>query len=236
MHSNWQVNDKNITICGGALPRHCHSLNPDLGTWDFIVMEKNRSSASSSLFGRGDDLLISGGTDQDYDEEITVTHKDLEIVDSSVNVTYHTYHHWKYNAFKLLTWSEVEDADTGNYWLDREIYGLREFYLEFDGEPRPLDTVVLVNTHNAHHRERAMKEFKVFLSLAHGEPYVEVVHQTLEDSRQQEDPLPVQKFPFSERTAKFVKFNQISYYGYGGGLQYFTLTATRGISVITHVR
>ena len=223
MLSNWQVNDKSITLCGGEIPQQCHSLNPDLGTWDVIALEKNRSSASSSLFGRGDDLLISGGTGPDYDEEITVTHKDLEIVDSSVHVTYDTSHHEKYNASKLLTWSEVEDADTGNYWLDKDQGGEREFYLKFDGEARPLDMVVLVNTHNAHHRERAMKEFQVFLSLAHGEPYVEVVHQILEDSRLQTDPLPIQTFSFPERKAKWVHFRTISYYGLGGGLQYFAV-------------
>ena len=71
-----------------------------------------------------------------------------------------------------------------------------------------------------------MKEFKVFLSDSSQGPWEEVVHQTLEDSRQQADPLPVQTFPFSQRAAKFIEFKQISYYGYGGGLQYFTLRLT----------
>ena len=137
---------------------------------------------------------------------------------------YHQSLNEKYNASKLLTWSEVEDADTGNYWLDKDQGGEREFYLKFDGEARPLDMVVLVNTHNAHHRERSMKEFKVHLSDGESPKFKEVVHQTLEDSRQQEDPLPVQTFSFPERKATWVHFETISYYGaHGGGLQYFAV-------------
>ena len=120
-----------------------------------------------------------------------------------------------------MTWSEEEDPDTGNYWLNSHQGG--EFYLEFGGEPRPFDMVELVNTHNAQHRDWAMKEFKVGLWDEDEGSYVEVVHQTLEDSRQQTDPLPVQTFSFPERKAKYVFFKTISYYGLGGGLQYFAV-------------
>ena len=69
-----------------------------------------------------------------------------------------------------------------------------------------------------------MKEFKVGLWDEDEGSYVEVVHQILEDSRQQTDPLPVQTFSFPERKTKLVQFKTISYYGaYGGGLQYFAV-------------
>ena len=131
-----------------------------------------------------------------------------------------------WGASNLLTRSRVEAkvGKTYNYWIE-PTGGGGEFILDLAGHAGPLDLLELVNTHNARARSRSLKEFKVFLSDTSDGPWEEIVHQTLEDSRQQADPLPVQKFPFSERAAQFVKFNQISYYGHGGGLQYFTLTS-----------
>jgi len=110
-----------------------------------------------------------------------------------------------------------------NYWLAPNGQDRAEFVLDLGCE-KTVNLVELVNTHNGFYRDRSMKEFKVFLSsdTSYG-PWEEVLHQTLEDSRQQADPLPLQTFLFAERTAQFVKFNQISYYGAGGGLQYFSV-------------
>ena len=136
---------------------------------------------------------------------------------------------WKYpedtwNVTKLLTYTPLET--TGTNWLAPSWQDSAEFVLSLGCE-KTVNTVELVNTINGYRRDRSMKEFKVFLSSESPDgPWEEVVHQTLEDSRQQPDPLPVQTFPFSERTAKFVKFNQISYYGMGGGLQYFIVKST----------
>ena len=111
-----------------------------------------------------------------------------------------------------------------NYWLAPDNQESAEFVLDL-GSEKTVSMVELVNTHNGNIRDRSMKEFKVFLSSDSSDgPWVEVLHQTLQDSRQQADPLPLLKFPFSARTAKFVKFNQISYYGKSGGLQYFSVT------------
>ena len=125
-----------------------------------------------------------------------------------------------WNVAKLLTYSTLETP--GSNWLAPwTSTDNTEFVLSLGCE-KNVNTVEMVNTHNANWRDRSMKEFKVSLSSDSADgPWEEVVHQTLEDSRQQPDPLPVQTFPFLERTAKFVKFNQISYYGTGGGLQYF---------------
>ena len=138
----------------------------------------------------------------------------------------------EYSATKLLTNAPLEiKHDT--FWLAPDRQDSAEFVLDL-GCQETVNLVELVNTHNGGSRDRSMKEFKVFLSDSSEGPWEEVVHQTLEDSREQTDPLPVQKFSFPERAAQFVKFNQISYYGLGGGLQYFTVTsATPGISVVT---
>ena len=60
-------------------------------------------------------------------------------------------------------------------------------------------------------------------------PWTKVLQKTLEDSRRQSDPLPLQEFPISPVEARFVKFELVSYYGHGGGLQYFDM---KGILII----
>ena len=133
---------------------------------------------------------------------------------------------WKGNTFpvtNLLTNAPLEIFGE-NFWLAPNLQDSAEFVLDLGCE-KTVNMVELVNTHDGYWRDRSMKEFKVFLSSESPDgPWEEVVHQTLEDGRQQADPLPLQIFPFTERTAKFVKFNQISYFGSGGGLQYFSRT------------
>ena len=135
---------------------------------------------------------------------------------------YPEYSDFYFPVTNLLANAPLEIFGT-NYWLAPDRQASAEFVLDLGCE-KTVNMVELVNTHNSHRRDRSMKEFKVFLSDSSEGPWEEVVHQTLEGSRQQADPLPVQTFPFTQRAAKFVKFNQISYYGRGGGLQYFTLT------------
>ena len=57
-------------------------------------------------------------------------------------------------------------------------------------------------------------------------PWKEVLHvKWLEDSRQQKDPLPLQEFPFLAQAGRYVKVEVVSYYGLGGGLQFFDITS-----------
>ena len=50
-----------------------------------------------------------------------------------------------------------------------------------------------------------------------------VLQKTLEDSRKHIDPLPLQEFSIPSTQGRFVKFELVSYYGLGGGLQYFNI-------------
>ena len=50
-----------------------------------------------------------------------------------------------------------------------------------------------------------------------------VLQTTLDDSRKQTDPLPKQEFSIPSTKGRFVKFELVSYYGNGGGLQYFNI-------------
>ena len=139
----------------------------------------------------------------------------------SISVVKEDNYDSRFSATQLLTNAPLE-IFAKNYWLAPNKQDSAEVVLDL-GCKKTVNLVELVNTHNGKLRDRSMKEFKVFLSDSLEGPWEEVVHQTLEDSRQQADPLPVQTFPFTQRTAKFVKFNQISYYGNGGGLQYFAV-------------
>ena len=73
--------------------------------------------------------------------------------------------------------------------------------------------------------------FIYFFSITETGPWQKVLDKTLEDSRNQEDPLPLKAFNFNFVTAKYVKFKLLSYWGNGGGLQYFNLKKS-GICII----
>ena len=61
------------------------------------------------------------------------------------------------------------------------------------------------------------------LSVSSAGPWTAVHSGELEDSRQQQDPLPLQTFSV-QGYARFVKFHITSFHGtYGGGLQYFNV-------------
>ena len=70
------------------------------------------------------------------------------------------------------------------------------------GCERTVNLVELVNTNNGWLRDRATKEFKVFISRSLNGPWQEVLHTTLVDSRRHPDPLPVQTFRFKKRTQR----------------------------------
>ena len=124
-----------------------------------------------------------------------------------------------FSVKKLLTLNQLVSQ---NYWLAPDKMDGAEFVLSLGCE-RTVNWVELVNTHNGGHRDRATREFKVFISQSLNLPWQEVLHTTLEDSRQHPDPLPVQTFRFKNSRAKFIKYDQISKYGQGGGLQYFAV-------------
>ena len=48
-----------------------------------------------------------------------------------------------------------------------------------------------------------------------------VLHETLNDTTLTEDPLPLQNFSITPTEGRFVKFELLTFYGKGGGLQYF---------------
>jgi len=130
----------------------------------------------------------------------------------------------------VLTWnipevyaSDVIDSHFANYWLaPLEYQG--HFILKFD-QPRTIDTITLVNTLNPKFNNCGTNEFKVYLGETESGPWTEVLHDHLEDARDTDQTVasvPARKFSINPTCAKFVKFQIISWYGEGGGLQYFS--------------
>jgi len=127
---------------------------------------------------------------------------------------------------KLLTNSNLEIFGE-NYWL-AEDNTRAEFELDLGCE-KIVDGVELVNTKSGLHDNRGTKQFSVSLSQNSEAPWEKVLLATLEDPRgQQTGPLPLQTFSFPAMSARFVQFNLSSWYGWGGGLQYFSVKEAAG--------
>ena len=134
--------------------------------------------------------------------------------------THHGHAEDSFSVDKLLTCSSPE-VFKQNYWLAPDQETGSKFVLSL-GQSTTVRNILLVNTHNGYHKDRASKEFKVFLSNAPEGPWTKVLHDQLPDSRNL-DPVPAKNFQILPTTAKFLKFKLISYWGSGGGLQYFTV-------------
>ena len=62
------------------------------------------------------------------------------------------------------------------------------------------------------------------------EPWTSVLETSLDDSRQQQDPLPLQVLHLQRSVqAKFIKFDLLEWYGHGGGLQYLDIEREGGL-------
>ena len=66
---------------------------------------------------------------------------------------------------------------------------------------------------------------RLFVGQTASGPWTMVLESpVLEDSRQQQDPLPLQIFPLDTVTAaQFIKFELLAWYGGSGGLQFFDI-------------
>ena len=62
------------------------------------------------------------------------------------------------------------------------------------------------------------------------QPWINVLETTLEDSRQQQDPLPLQVLQLQRSVqAQFIKYDLLEWYGEGGGLQYLDIDREGGL-------
>ena len=125
-----------------------------------------------------------------------------------------------WGVHQLLTWSKTE-VFAKNYWLapDKKTGG--QFILSL-GNLVTVSNIFLVNTHNGGCKDRATRGFKVFLGPKVSGPWKQVLQGELKDSRNVEH-VPPEKFGINPTPARYVKFELLSYWGLGGGLQFFAV-------------
>ena len=91
-----------------------------------------------------------------------------------------------------------------NYWVGDS------FILDLNLE-RSIHTILLVNTHNAEHRDRATAEFKVYISNDATAYWEEVLHETLPNTLNMTDPLPLMNFTITPIKGRYVYFKVLSW-------------------------
>ena len=65
---------------------------------------------------------------------------------------------------------------------------------------------------------------RLYISLSSAGPWEQVLEYTLENNFEQENPQPLQRIEMkSSFKAHFIKFELLSWWGYGGGLQYLNI-------------
>ena len=140
----------------------------------------------------------------------------------SPEVVQSTDHHIENPGSSVLILGEQDgrlDNGKNNYWLPQvgQTNG-QGFTVRVDTCARMIAGVQIKNARNAH--EYATNEFKVSASLNKKGPWETVVDSRLPDTRKEAATLL--NFTFEQPVElKYLKFELISYWARGGGLQYF---------------
>eukprot|EP00092_Neocalanus_flemingeri_P002447 GFUD01002617.1.p1 GENE.GFUD01002617.1~~GFUD01002617.1.p1 ORF type:complete len:211 (+),score=3.75 GFUD01002617.1:109-741(+) len=128
-----------------------------------------------------------------------------------------------FQAFNVV--KDQNDSRTGtvaNYWLanDDTIAPVGRFFYDI-GCSKIIHKFVIKNTHNAYYNDRGTAKFSISVRNAQTEQWKNVVNNTLQDVRHNPNP-PLEVFPVRFRfPVRFVRFMIESFYGTGGGLQFF---------------
>ena len=111
-----------------------------------------------------------------------------------------------------------------SYWLGRNKKAGPEQGFTLDlGCTKKAIGVLLKNTHNRYHRDRGTKKFSLFGSMSTYGPWQTILEKNLEDPRQQNPP-PVKRLHFEKAcNLRFLKFQLVEFWGYGGGLQHLSV-------------
>ena len=144
----------------------------------------------------------------------------------------------------------LDDVENSNHWLTPDQSG-GAFILNFGCTPT-FQAIVLVNTHNAQHRDRSTRHFRffapdlwpvifsiprLFAGQTEAGAWTQVLDTELADSRQQQDsdPARLQMIMLDNKvTARFVKFELITWWGKSGGLQFFEIFRDTGKNNMTY--
>ena len=116
--------------------------------------------------------------------------------------------------------SEVNHA---NYWMapSGKTGDKAKFYMVFKC-PRKINGFMLKNTHNGFYQDSGTQIFTISQSKSMDGPWTPMLRGKISDARNV-SPVPVENHPLAAPVeTSYLKFQIDSYYGYGGGLQYFS--------------
>jgi len=110
-----------------------------------------------------------------------------------------------------------------NYWAtDNGATGdAAQLFMVFQCS-RTIKGFLLKNTHNAYDNDRGTQDFTISISESIDGPWTDILTGTLPDARNV-SPVPVLNFDLeNEVETQYLRFQVDTYYGLGGGLQYFS--------------
>ena len=121
-----------------------------------------------------------------------------------------------------------------DFWLSENFKkGTDQRFVVSLGCSKTVKGVTLRNTNNGGVGDRSTKHFRILGSNNENGPWEELLHEHLEDSRQQAPP-PLQQFMFAKSaSAEFIQFQLLDYWGVGGGLQHLCIMSPTTTSSAT---
>jgi len=120
-------------------------------------------------------------------------------------------------------WEIFFGEPQSNYWLtdNGATEDAAQLFTVFQC-PRTIKGFMLKNTHNAWANDRGTQDFTISISESIDGPWTDILTGTLPDARNV-SPVPVLNFDLeNEVETQYLRFQVDTYYGLGGGLQYFS--------------
>jgi len=110
-----------------------------------------------------------------------------------------------------------------NYWLTDDGKTGEDAYIFFAFQcPRTIKGILLKNTHNYINNDRGTQHFTISISDKIDGQWTDILTATLPDARNV-SPVPVLNFDLEKEVeTQYLRFQVDTYYGTGGGLQYFS--------------
>jgi len=126
------------------------------------------------------------------------------------------------NEEDFLFWAEIIEKWQSNYWLtpDGATGDAAQLFMVFQC-PRTIKGFLVKNTRNLN-KDRGTKDFTISISDSIDGPWTDILTGTLPDARNV-SPVPVLNFDLeNEVETQYLRFQVDTFYGQGGGLQYFS--------------
>ena len=142
----------------------------------------------------------------------------------SVSGNFKTRSKKEFRPENVLNLSYVETTDPEpNYWRpETEDTAVLQFDL---GCPMKINILMLVNTNNANKWNRGTRKFRASMKHLDSDDWNEMTDELMDPSRYQPN-VYSEYFYFPPSETKQLKFEILSYWGDGGGLQYFNVSFT----------